>query len=410
MVHPTPHVPKPTCTSPRTDDAGIYVSCDEGYTYRVKSDRCQGVDTGRDEASLPRVTTFVDCSADASVCDAYQYGVCESGGGTGELGCSSLCGSDADCEAGATCRCSGDGPGRCTYGDTCETDADCETGYHCASTSEGCGNTPFTCQSAQDKCFSAADCGGDFMVVCTPKFTDVGDQLTGARECGDGSVCGRPFLVLSEPRLPPVVTRTDWVRPQDPAVAHLTTAERAALAQHFSRLGQMEHASIAAFARFQLQLLALGAPPELVEACNRALADETAHARLCFGIASAYAGRALGPGPLDVQYSLEKVSLVDVVDLVIAEGCFGETRAALEALEAADNAQDPVIRAAYAGIADDEQRHAELAFRFVRWALGQEPDAVRLRIGAAIEMPPDSAALVAVPCLEALLAASRLAA
>src|SRR6188768_3588190 len=33
MVHPTPHVPKPTCTSPRTDDAGIYVSCDEGYTY-----------------------------------------------------------------------------------------------------------------------------------------------------------------------------------------------------------------------------------------------------------------------------------------------------------------------------------------------------------------------------------------
>src|SRR5690242_17869321 len=49
MVHPTPHVPKPTCTSPQPDAAGVYVSCTEGYTYRKKSDRCQGVDTGRDE-------------------------------------------------------------------------------------------------------------------------------------------------------------------------------------------------------------------------------------------------------------------------------------------------------------------------------------------------------------------------
>jgi hypothetical protein len=274
----------------------------------------------------------------------------------------------------------------------------------------GCGYTPFTCQSAQDMCFSAAECGGDF-AVCTPEPIIVGDQAAdGARKCGPGSVCGRPFLVLSQPRLPAVVSRTDWLRPQTPAVAHLTTSERAALAEHFSRLGQMEHASIAAFARFQLQLLALGAPPELVEACNRALVDETAHARLCFGLASAYAGRALGPGPLDVQCSLDAVSLIDVVDLVIAEGCFGETRAALEALEAADNAEDPVIRAAYAGIADDEQRHAELAFRFVRWALEREPDAVRPRIRAALATPPDSATLVAVPCLQALLAASSLAA
>jgi hypothetical protein len=210
--------------------------------------------------------------------------------------------------------------------------------------------------------------------------------------------------------LPPIVTRTDWPRAEAPAVAHLTQTERAALAQHFSWLGQMEHASIAAFARFQLQLLALGAPPALVEACNRALADETAHARLCFGIASAYAGRALGPGPLDVKYSLHAVSLVEVVDLVVAEGCFGETRAALEALEAADNARDPVIRACYARIADDEQRHAELAFRFVRWALDREPDAVTRRIRAALEAPPDGASAVAAPCLEALLAASTIAA
>jgi hypothetical protein len=106
-------------------------------------------------------------------------------------------------------------------------------------------------------------------------------------------------------------------------------------------MGQMEHASIAAFARFSLQLLSLGAPPDLVEASTRALADETAHTKLCFELASAYAGRALGPGKLDVENSLAVTSLLDVVELVIAEGCFGETVAALEAREAADAAADP---------------------------------------------------------------------
>src|SRR6185503_19927292 len=108
-----------------------------------------------------------------------------------------------------------------------------------------------------------------------------------------------------------------------------------------------------------------GAPPELVEACTQALADETAHTKLCFSLASAYAGRKVGPGALDVEQSLSATSLADIVDLVILEGCFGETSAALEALELRDTASDPVIVSAYAQIAADEQRHAELAFRFV---------------------------------------------
>jgi hypothetical protein len=169
----------------------------------------------------------------------------------------------------------------------------------------------------------------------------------------------------------------------------------------------MEHASIAAFARFSLQLLSLGAPPELVDACTRALADETAHTRLCFGIASAYAGHALGPGPLDVSGSLELTSLADIVDLVIAEGCFGETSAALQALEAGAAARDPAICAAYARIAVDEERHAELAFHFVRWALRRDPIAVSERLRAVGRQPPPAHALawnVTLPCLDALLA------
>jgi hypothetical protein len=193
-----------------------------------------------------------------------------------------------------------------------------------------------------------------------------------------------------------------------PQTSQLTFAERAAQAAHWTKLGQMEHASIAAFARFQLQLLALGAPADLVQACTQALIDETAHTQLCFALASAYAGKSVGPGPLDVAHSLDVASLADIVELVIAEGCFGETSAALEALESADSVADPVVAGVYRTIAADEERHAELAFRFVRWAIERGGQDVRDRVAYAIQTAPSAslgARAVTVPCLQALLAA-----
>ena len=104
------------------------------------------------------------------------------------------------------------------------------------------------------------------------------------------------------------------------------------------------------------------AHPFLVE--SQTLADETRHAKLCFRLASAYAGKAVGPGPLDIAGSLAPITLAQIVDLVIAEGCFGETLATLDAQQAAAEATDPATIAAFTQIAADEQRHAELAFRF----------------------------------------------
>ena len=59
--------------------------------------------------------------------------------------------------------------------------------------------------------------------------------------------------------------------------------------------------------------------------------------------------------------------------LVILEGCIGETVAALEAAEAARHAIDPVVSAALAAIAEDETRHATLAWRYVGWVLPRQP-------------------------------------
>jgi hypothetical protein len=79
--------------------------------------------------------------------------------------------------------------------------------------------------------------------------------------------------------------------------------------------------------------------------------------------------------------------------LTFREGCVGETVAALEAREALDRASDPEVRSVLERIAEDEQRHAELAWRFVRWALGQDA-AIRslierevARLGAELGAP-----------------------
>ena len=399
------------CTSPTVDLETGLVLCAEGYAHRPTVRSCgnsgagavpaQGGASGTggvDSSSLPRVADYQPCADDPSVCNAFQYGYC---GVTDQALCMSGCVTDADCGSGQICLC-GDAAsptGGSCQGSACTSDAACQPGQLCASYSSGCGGG-YACQTPQDTCQVRTDCAAS--EVCQP-----GDG--GQWKCSPTAVCGRPFLVDAQARLAPVLDCGAWsnVGEASPRLEHLDRAERAALAAHWARLGQMEHASIAAFARFSLQLLSLGAPPELVEACTRALGDETAHTKLCFRIASVYAGRALGPGPLDVAGSLALSSLADIVDLVIAEGCFGETSAALEALEAATSASDPVIRAAYSRIAVDEQRHAELAFQFVRWALVQEPLAVSERLQRARQQPLASHRLawdVTLPCLDALLA------
>jgi hypothetical protein len=129
----------------------------------------------------------------------------------------------------------------------------------------------------------------------------------------------------------------------------------------------MEHASIAAFARFALQLLALGAPSELVRSTHEAIGDETEHARLAFALASAYGGKSMGPGELAIDGSLDGSRVDAVLATLLREGCIGETLAAIEATEALEDACDPAVRAILATIARDETRHATLAWRTLAW-------------------------------------------
>jgi hypothetical protein len=257
----------------------------------------------------------------------------------------------------------------------CRVDADCGPNSLCAAVEQPCSYHEFLCTSARDQCTTNADCS-----TPGPGFGSCSNFASEHRSCSS-AVCGRPFLVEACPRLAEIETRSDWLSPEiKPNITSFSPLQRAELAAHWARLGQMEHASIAAFARFNLQLLSLAAPAELVEACNQALVDETAHARLCFALASEYGGTAIGPARLDIQHCFEDNSLEAVMKLVLREGCLGETVAALEAVEAATLATDPVVKRALSRIARDEQAHAQLAFKFLAWALTQSSAEARAEL------------------------------
>jgi hypothetical protein len=221
--------------------------------------------------------------------------------------------------------------------------------------------------------------------------------MDGVYRCHSVPACGRPFLVDGLARRAHAIERADWLDPtvSAPPSAELSRAERTAVTEHWLEAGAMEHASIAAFARFSLELLALGAPADLVAAATRAMSDETAHARLAYGIAARYAETPCGPAPLNVARALERIDLLDVVERALLEGCLGETSAALEAAWAADDATDPIVREALERIATDEARHAALAFEFVAWAAAQDARVTelgrRVLATAAAELVPETA-------------------
>lgn len=182
---------------------------------------------------------------------------------------------------------------------------------------------------------------------------------------------GRPYRVLGRAVRGRTRLASGWRRGPEPDVATASEDERAALADRWERAGADEHASIAAFARLSLDLLAVGAPAELVARCHEAALDEIAHARGCFTMASAYAGASRGPGPIEPVVLAARPSLASIAAESVVDGCMNEGLAAVHAREELSRATDPVERALHAKIVEDEDRHAALAEDIVRFCIAR---------------------------------------
>ncbi|MBS2011651.1 MAG: hypothetical protein JST00_01960 [Deltaproteobacteria bacterium] len=176
--------------------------------------------------------------------------------------------------------------------------------------------------------------------------------------------CGRPLLGDDEaPRVAPLYRITG-----DGARARIDEPRDRWLAD-----AVMEHASVASFARFVLELEAVGAPARLVDDARRAGLDEIEHTRLC--LAMAMRGERADTRFELGDVSLEGITIRDRLAAIAAsaasEACVGETFSALEASARALAEEDPIARGALATIAGDEARHAALGWSFVSWAVAR---------------------------------------
>jgi hypothetical protein len=163
-----------------------------------------------------------------------------------------------------------------------------------------------------------------------------------------------------------------------PCLDGLSAAEREIIAQRWIRDGLFEHASIASFSRLALALLAASADAELVRAAHEAALDEVRHAKLSLSLAAAYRGESVAPRALPLPEMLPiGADLTELAVSSVVEGAVGETLAAVLAAEQAAVAEEPSIRRVLSAIADDESRHAELAFRVIAFAIAAGGKPVR---------------------------------
>lgn len=205
----------------------------------------------------------------------------------------------------------------------------------------------------------------------------------------EGACCGRPLLVNGAMVVSAARATQEWLlqsgnRPSQKTSVVLDDEARSSLGQLWVEDALMEHASIASFAQFTLDLMRLGAPPDLLRDSQLAGLDEIEHSRIAFTIAERLTGVGLGPSELPLG-ALEAHDLNQAIAAAIHEGCVGETLAACLLSEQARRCTDPFIAEQLKRIAEDELRHAELAWRFVAWSLQSAGENARLVAQAAFE-------------------------
>ncbi|MEW5852915.1 MAG: ferritin-like domain-containing protein [Myxococcota bacterium] len=167
------------------------------------------------------------------------------------------------------------------------------------------------------------------------------------------------------------------------------------LAAQWRENGRTEHASVGAFAKLTLDLMALGAPPTLVAAANRDSLDEIRHTQLCFTLARGLDGRAEGPGPFPETSTasplrgtrtmkLAQLAVDSLVDGALHEGVSARVVAKL-----VSRCQVPAIRAVLKEIAADEGRHAAHGWDVVEWCVAEGGQPVRDALLGALPALPD---------------------
>ncbi len=206
---------------------------------------------------------------------------------------------------------------------------------------------------------------------------------------------GRQLRSFGRVLLPKLRPRRAWTLVTlEPEIVPAGEDERRALAAQWRENGRTEHASVAAFARLTLDLMALGAPPELLHAAQRDADDEIAHAELCFSLARALDGEETSPAPFPeaqkvrTSSSSRKVALATLAVDSLLDGALHEGVSARIIARLAKRCDDPAIRSVLKTLAADEGRHAAHGWDVVRYCLDEGGEDVARALEGALHVLP----------------------
>lgn len=147
---------------------------------------------------------------------------------------------------------------------------------------------------------------------------------------------------------------------------------------YFAHMAHIEGAAVLGFEQLADELATYGAPEALCALARAAADDERRHARMATTMARRF-GATVPAVEVDPQpRTLWQLALDNAI-----EGGVNETYGAALALYQANAASDRRVRAAFATIAEDELRHAELAAAIDRWVASQLDADARARLAAA---------------------------
>ena len=216
-----------------------------------------------------------------------------------------------------------------------------------------------------------------------------------------GFARGRQLRRLGRPLLAGVQPGNAWA--PGAGVLDVPAQTAAALAGQWRQNGRTEHASVAAFARLTLDLMALGAGPKLLADAQRDAMDEIHHTSLCFGLAQDIDGQAVQPAPFPQAQrartlvrnrtaALAQLAVDSLVDGALHEGVSAAVVARL-----AHSCTQPRVREVLRQIARDEGRHAAHGWDVVQWCLAEGGWPVACALDGALRMVPTTIRAPAPP-------------
>eukprot|EP01060_Flectonema_neradi_P030868 TRINITY_DN4564_c2_g1_i1.p1 TRINITY_DN4564_c2_g1~~TRINITY_DN4564_c2_g1_i1.p1 ORF type:complete len:350 (+),score=74.21 TRINITY_DN4564_c2_g1_i1:56-1051(+) len=153
-----------------------------------------------------------------------------------------------------------------------------------------------------------------------------------------------------------------------------TTSDAWIAARQWQASALGEHSSVASFAKFSKELMAVSAPAMLLSDSQYAAIQEVNHAKICFGVASKILGCEAEVSPSDIP--ARDLSILNdkktLMGSAAREVAIGETTAAIGAavrksLSSDENGLDFVITALET-LLTDKSSHAALAWNTLIWA------------------------------------------